>query len=379
MSLFFITFFTLYTALHAYVFIKAWNAFRFRPLTGCIVALVLLFCVFMPLFVRALEQGGQEAIARAFAYAGYMWMGAIFIFFVTSLTIDIVRLCVVIAASLFKVGLPAMVRSNLVLFLVPVAVSVFTVVYGYHEALTIRTERVSVETSKLPAGIGKVTIVQVSDIHLGLVNRQRVLRRVVAVIKQASPDMVVSTGDLVDGQINNIDGLSDMLRDIKPRYGKYAVMGNHEFYAGAGISEDFTRKAGFRMLRNEGVTIDGAMNVAGVDDDAGHGWTGRNPAGEKVLLEGLPRHLFTVFLKHRPVVTSSAQGLFDIQLSGHTHGGQVYPFKYITRMSFPMIAGLYPLKNGSLLYVSRGTGTWGPPIRFLTPPEVTVIEVIRKR
>lgn len=378
MSLFFVTFFTLYTALHAYVFIKAWYAFRFRPVTSCIIALILLFCVFMPLFVRALEQGGQESIARIFAYAGYIWMSAIFIFFATSLVIDIGRLCVIIAASLFKVGLPATMRSNLVLFLIPVAVSVFTVVYGYHEAVSIRTERIRIETSKLPAGIEKVTIVQVSDIHLGLVNRERVLKRVVAAITAAHPDVVVSTGDLVDGQINNINGLSDMLRDIKPRYGKYAIMGNHEFYAGVGVSEDFTRKAGFRMLRNEGITIDGVMNIAGVDD-AGHRSTDRHSPGDRSLLEGLPRHLFTVFLKHRPLVTASSQGIFDIQLSGHTHGGQVYPFKYITRISFPMIAGLYPLKNGSLLYVSRGTGTWGPPIRFLTPPEVTVIEVVRKR
>lgn len=379
MGLFFITFFTLYTALHAYVFIKAWYAFRFRPLTGCVIGFILLFCVFMPLFVRALEQGGQESIARMFAYAGYIWMSAVFIFFIASLAIDIGRLCVIIAASLFKVGLPATVRSNLVLFLVPVAVSVFTVVYGYHEAASIRTERVRVETPKLPAGIEKVTIVQVSDIHLGLVNRERMLERAVAAVREARPDMVVSTGDLVDGQINNINGLSDMLRDIKPRYGKYAIMGNHEFYAGVGVSEDFTRKAGFRMLRNEGITIDGIMNVAGVDDDAARRSSGRHSPGERSLLEGLPRHLFTVFLKHRPVVAGSSQGLFDIQLSGHTHGGQIYPFKYITRISFPMIAGLYPLKNGSLLYVSRGTGTWGPPIRFLTPPEVTVIEVVGKR
>ncbi|HOD76624.1 MAG TPA: metallophosphoesterase, partial [Syntrophorhabdaceae bacterium] len=279
MSLFFVTFFTLYTALHAYVFIKAWYAFRFRPLTGCILALFLVFCVFMPLFVRALEQGGQESIARVFAYAGYIWMSAIFIFFATSLVIDIGRLCVIIASSLFKVGLPATMRSNLVLFLIPVAVSVFTVVYGYHEALSIRTERIRIETSKLPAGIEKVTIVQVSDVHLGLVNRERVLKRVVGAIRTARPDVVVSTGDLVDGQINNINGLSDMLRDIKPRYGKYAIMGNHEFYAGVGVSEDFTRKAGFRMLRNEGITIDGVMNMAGVDD-AGHRSTDRHSPGD---------------------------------------------------------------------------------------------------
>ncbi|HBL24446.1 MAG TPA: metallophosphoesterase, partial [Deltaproteobacteria bacterium] len=192
------------------------------------------------------------------------------------------------------------------------------------------------------------------------------------------PDILVSTGDLVDGQINNLSGLSDLLRDIRPRYGKYAIMGNHEFYAGVGISEDFARKAGFKMLRQEAVTPHGIVNIAGIDDN-GHRTGVRVSAAEKPLLEGLPRNLFTVFLKHRPLVENSSIGLFDIQLSGHTHGGQVFPFRYVTRISFPMISGLYPLEKDSVLYVSRGTGTWGPPIRFLTPPEVTVIEIIRKK
>ena len=99
---------------------------------------------------------------------------------------------------------------------------------------------------------------------------------------------------------------------------------------------------------------------------------------KKELLEKVPRHLFTVFLKHRPEVDPEVLGLFDLQLSGHTHGGQVYPFRYVAQISFPMVAGLYELDDDTVLYVSRGTGTWGPPIRFLTPPEVTVFEIIRK-
>ena len=376
--MFFIAFFTLYAALHAYIFIKARYAFRFRPLTGCVIAFLLFLGLFMPMIVRSLEQGGLESIARALAYAGYIWMSTVFIFFVISLAIDIGRFFLIIASSVFKMSLPSVLRSGLFLFLVPLAASISIVSYGYHEALTIRTERVGIETTRLPPGVEKLTIVQISDVHLGLVCREDRLRRVVKAIEEANPDMVVSTGDLVDGQINNISGLSDMLRQIRPRYGKYAIMGNHEFYAGIGVSEDFTRKAGFRMLRQEAITIDGVMNLAGVDD-GGHRSGGFVSSRERPLLEALPRHLFTVFLKHRPFVEGSSLGLFDIQLSGHTHGGQIYPFKYVTQISFPMVAGLYLLEKNSMLYVSRGTGTWGPPIRFLAPPEVTVIEVTRKK
>ncbi len=378
MTIFLLTFFTLYAALHTYIFIKAWYAFHFRLMPGCFIALFFLFCCFAPMIVRSLEQGGQEALARGLAYTGYIWMSVVFIFFALSLGIDIVRFFVMIASSIFKVALPRAIHSNLVLFLVPVVAAISVVGYGYHEALSIRTERVGIETDKLPAGVEKLTIVQVSDIHLGLVNRDGMLKRVVAVIKKADPDILVSTGDLVDGQLNNLNGLSDMLSKIKPRYGKYAIMGNHEFYAGVGVSEDFTRKAGFRMLRQKAVTVEGIINIAGIDDAVR--WSrSRSPSGETSLLQGLPRNLFTVFLKHRPDVENSSVGLFDIQLSGHTHGGQIFPFGYVTRITFPRLAGLYPLEKGSVLYVSRGTGTWGPPIRFLTPPEVTVIEIIKKR
>lgn len=374
--MFFVIFFSLYTALHIYVFIKAWNAFRFNLLTGGVIAFFFLVCLFMPLLVRTFEHGGNEGAARVLAYSGYIWMCAIFIFFVISVSIDISRLCIIIFSSIAKINLPYTIHSGLVFFLVSAVASIAITAYGYHEAKTIRTERIGIETPKLPAGVDRLTIVQISDVHLGLINKDERLKRVVSMIKKIDPDIVVSTGDLVDGQTNTLDGLSDILAEIKPRYGKYAIMGNHEFYAGVRVSEDFVRKAGFTMLRQKGVTIENIVNIVGVDDI--HHTGRRNPVSHKEVLEKVPRGVFTVFLKHRPLVDKELLDLFDIQLSGHTHGGQVYPFRYVTQVSFPMLAGLYPLDDDTVLYVSRGTGTWGPPIRFLTPPEITVLEIVRK-
>lgn len=374
--MFFVVFFTLYAALHAYVFIKTWNAFRFSLVTGCVVAFVFLLCVFMPLLVRSFEHGGHEGVARVLAYGAYTWMCTIFIFFIVAVAMDISRLCIIIFSSIAKINLPHTIHSGLVFFLVSAVASVAITVYGYHEARAIRTERIGIETSKLPPGIDRLTIVQISDMHLGLINKDVQLRRAAEIINEIGPDMLVSTGDLVDGQINTLDGLSDILKDIKAPYGKYAIMGNHEFYAGVGVSEDFTRKAGFVMLRQEAVTVRNMVNIVGVDDTGRWGRPGSTP--EKELLEKVPRNLFTVFLKHRPEVDAELLGLFDLQLSGHTHGGQIYPFRYIVQISFPMVAGLYELDGDTVLYVSRGTGTWGPPIRFLTPPEITVFEIIRK-
>lgn len=378
MSWFFIVFFSLYAALHAYVFVKAWNAFHFRVVTGAIIALVFFFCLFAPMMVRTLEQGGQESLARIIAYAGYIWMSAIFVFFVISLSIDILRFFIIIISSIAKIHLPHIVHSSMILFLMSAIASAGITTYGYYEARSIRIERIGIETSKLPTGIDRFTIVQISDVHLGLVNRDKRLLSFIKDIQKIDPDVVVSTGDLVDGQLNSLNGLSAILNTINPRYGKYAVMGNHEFYAGVGVSENFTRKSGFILLRQKAVTVGNAINLVGVDDE-GHLAPSVNQSSEKDLFRQVPSNLFTVFLKHRPVVDPSTLGLFDIQLSGHTHGGQIFPFRYITRMSFPYVAGLYPLTDDAVLYVSRGTGTWGPPIRFLTPPEITVIEIIRKQ
>ncbi|MEK6776566.1 MAG: hypothetical protein AABY87_06780 [bacterium] len=178
--------------------------------------------------------------------------------------------------------------------------------------------------------------------------------------------------------MDNLDGLSELMAGIRPRYGKFAVMGNHEYYAGIGQTLDFTRKAGFTMLRDEGVSAGCGISIAGVDDPAGRRYGLKDQVSEKALLQGLPHGPFTLLLKHRPVVDQGSVGLFDLQLSGHVHKGQIFPFNLIAWFYYPLRAGESVLGNGSHLYVSRGSGTWGPPIRFLAPPEITVIELVHE-
>jgi predicted MPP superfamily phosphohydrolase len=185
------------------------------------------------------------------------------------------------------------------------------------------------------------------------------------------------TGDLVDAQINHLPGLAGMLRDVTAKYGKYAIMGNHEYYAGPETSRAFIRECGLTLLRDD-VAATGPITIVGVDDRTAVQLHVGHPSSEKELLSGLPRDKFILFLKHQPRIDPNTIGLFDLQLSGHTHKGQIFPFTLLTRMAFPLNAGDYDLGKGSLLHVSRGTGTWGPPIRFLARPEVTIIELVRK-
>lgn len=159
------------------------------------------------------------------------------------------------------------------------------------------------------------------------------------------------------------------------KYGKFAVTGNHEFYAGLDRALAFTEKAGFTILRGEGITVSNALNVAGVDDPARGSYSPERTVSERALLAKLPQDKFTLFLKHQPVISSESLGMFDLQLSGHTHKGQIFPFNLVTKLYYRTHAGLSKVKGNALLYVSRGSGTWGPPVRFLSPPVVTVIDI----
>jgi uncharacterized protein len=262
---------------------------------------------------------------------------------------------------------------------VPLVLSLALATYGYFDALHVRAERLVVETERLPAGMERFRICQISDVHLGLIVREKRLAGMLDIVKRENPDLLVSTGDLVDGQLDHLSLLTAQLREIRPAYGKFAVTGNHEFIAGIDKSLAFTRDAGFDILRGEARDIGGFLTIAGVDDPAGQGFRLRGQEnGEGELLASLPRDRFILFLKHRPTFEDTTRGLFDLQLSGHTHRGQIFPFSLIVGLYFPMGSGLHDLGN-SHVYVSRGSGTWGPPIRFLAPPEVTVIDLVRSK
>jgi uncharacterized protein len=375
MSLILVLFFLLYSLMHFYVCLKTRYVYRFGIKTGIFFAVFMTAMVFTPVTVRLSEKAGYEYFARFMAYTGYIWMAALFLFFSFSLFIDFCRLCIYVVGRISKINFSHVLHAYKCFFVVPLICSLSIVVYGYYEAGQIKTERLVIKTDKIPEEIKKLKIVQISDIHLGLIVRQESLGKITAEIRRIKPDILVSTGDIVDGQIDHLNGLIDPLKSINPPYGKYAVTGNHEFYAGIEESLEFMRKAGFIVLRGRSVIAGGIINIAGVDDAV------RMPfkyveISDNVLLSGLPKGLFTVLLKHKPIVDRAAIGLFNLQLSGHTHKGQIFPFNFITKLFFPMYNGFFKLSDFSYLYVSRGSGTWGPPIRFLAPPEITVIELV---
>ena len=378
MILFLLIYLSIYGGIHLYAFLKLKRGFALGLPAYPILAIFMILMVVAPIVVRISERHGHEALARGLAYIGFTWMGLIFIFISASFFFDIYRLLHFLARMLTQRPLADFTLSLRNFCTLAILFSFAVMIYGYFEALHIRTEHVTVKTCKIPEKIGRFRVVQISDVHLGLIVGESRLKRILRQVRDARPDILVSTGDLVDGQMDDLEMLTDMFQKIPATYGKFAVTGNHEFYAGIDRALAFTEKAGFTVLRGEGLTVSNFLNVAGVDDSTRKRYGPDREASEKALLEKMPREKFTLFLKHQPVISRESLGMFDLQLSGHTHKGQIFPFNLVTKIFYRMHTGLSKVDGNALLYVSRGSGTWGPPVRFLSPPEVTVIDITYK-
>lgn len=372
----FIFFYTIYGAAHFYAFLKIKSVFHISTLQGVFLGLFLLFMTFSPSIIHSYSLRNSETLPRVFAYFGYIWMALLVFFISTSVIFDLYNLIVRLSGFILQKDLNRIVISPILAFFIPVFLSIGFNIYGYFEAKDLQVERLAVETTKLPEGVNKLTIVQISDLHLGTFIRGKALNKVIKEIENVKPDIIVSTGDFLNAEVNHIDYLAGELKKVRTKLGKFAVTGNHEFYAGITNSLEFMQAAGFTILRGEGITVKNLINIAGVDDPT---WESMNPSGttpEKEILSKLPSDIFTLLLKHRPDIDKKSLGFFDLQLSGHTHKGQIFPINLATMFLYQPHAGYKDLPKGSAIYVSRGAGTAGPPVRFLSPPEVTIIEIV---
>ncbi|MET9807892.1 metallophosphoesterase [Streptomyces halstedii] len=252
-----------------------------------------------------------------------------------------------------------------------------TVGYGTYGVLRgPRVKRITVPLARLPRSAHGFRIAVVSDIHLGPILGRAHTRRIVDTINATSPDLVAVVGDLVDGTVADLGTAAEPLAGLEARHGSYFVTGNHEYFSGAAEWVDHVRELGLRPLENARVEIAG-FDLAGVNDVAGES-EGQGPDFAAALGDR-DRSRASVLLAHQPVVIDDAvaHGV-DLQLSGHTHGGQLWPGNLLAELANPTVAGLERYGD-TQLYVSRGAGAWGPPVRVGAPSDITVVELASKR
>ncbi|MDP5314220.1 metallophosphoesterase [Streptomyces poriferorum] len=239
-----------------------------------------------------------------------------------------------------------------------------------------RVKRVAVPLARLPRSAHGFRIAVVSDIHLGPVLGRAHTQRIVDAVNRTQPDLIAVVGDLVDGSVEDLGPAAEPLAGLRSRHGAFFVTGNHEYYSGAAEWVDHVRELGLHPLENSRVEIDG-FDLAGVNDIAGES-EGQGPDFGRALGDR-DRTRAAVLMAHQPVVIDEAvEHGVDLQLSGHTHGGQLWPGNYIAELSNPTVAGLERYGD-TQLYVTRGAGAWGPPVRVGAPSDITVVELASRR
>ncbi|MDX2543977.1 metallophosphoesterase [Streptomyces sp. WI04-05B] len=257
------------------------------------------------------------------------------------------------------------------------AVAAGTVGYGTYGVLRgPRVKRVTVPLAKLPRGAHGFRISVVSDIHLGPVLGRGFAQKVVDTINSTQPDLIAVVGDLVDGSVKDLGPAAAPLAQLRARHGAFFVTGNHEYFSGAQQWVDEVRRLGLRPLENARVELP-AFDLAGVNDIAGES-EGQGPDFTKALGDRDTSRA-SVLLAHQPVqIHDAVEHGVDLQLSGHTHGGQLWPGNFVADLANPTLAGLERYGD-TQLYVSRGAGAWGPPTRVGAPSDITVVELASRQ
>ncbi|MFD7028510.1 metallophosphoesterase [Streptomyces sp. NPDC059917] len=255
-----------------------------------------------------------------------------------------------------------------------VAAATATVGHGTYGVLRgPKVKRVTVPLAKLPRAAHGFRIAVVSDVHLGPILGRAHTTRIVEAVNATQPDLIAIVGDLVDGSVHDLGSAAEPLARLRARHGSFFVTGNHEYFSGAQQWVDHVRELGLHPLENARQELP-YFDLAGVNDVAGES-EGHGPDFDRALGGRDRDHRTAVLLAHQPIVIHDAvrHGV-DLQLSGHTHGGQLWPGNYLAELANPTVAGLERYGD-TQLYVSRGAGAWGPPVRVGAPSDITVVQL----
>ena len=389
----------LMAALHAYVGWRVVPGLDGYPLgQWMMVALLVLSPALIPLGVlggRVVRQPWADRVS----WVGLLLMGLFSSLFVLTLMRDLALALLWLAGLLVPLGWPLGAITVATAEAVPVLALLVTVIGFLNARRTPALVRVDVPIKALPAALHGFTMAQISDIHIGPTIKGAYLQRIVDRVNSVQADMVAITGDLVDGRVSDLAAQVAPLAGLMSRHGTFFVTGNHEYYSGAHAWIKELRSLGLTVLMNEHVVLhhgsaarsgvnsrpeaqDDLLEVAplvlaGVTDYNAHQFDPSHKSDPQLALEGAPPFAAVrVLLAHQPrSAEAAALAGFDLQLSGHTHGGQFFPWNHFVRFQQPFTAGLHKLHE-LWVYTSRGTGYWGPPKRFGAPSEITVLKLV---
>ena len=348
------------------------------PALGVVAVWLILSAALLPqgLFSR---HARHRVVSDALVWAGSIAIGSFSSLFVLTVLRDVLLL----GAAAVELWIPnpqalAQLHAWSVVA-VPVLAALLTLVGFFNARRRAVVRSVDVSIAGLPIALHGFSIAQISDVHIGPTIRRRYVGAIVDAVNALEADMIAITGDLVDGSVAQLSQHTEPLARLSARHGSYFVTGNHEYYSGVAGWVSELRRLGLRVLMNEHVVLDHegeSVVVAGVTDYGAHHYDPSHRSDPAASVVGAPEAAVRLLLAHQPRSAFGAEAAgFHLQLSGHTHGGQFWPWNFFVRMQQPFTSGLRRL--GKLwVYTSRGTGYWGPPKRVGAPSEITHLRLV---
>ena len=395
--LFFIIFFFISALLAAYMTLRLFSQTAFRPIWKIAIALAIVFILFLPVFGIILRRSGfYNSAVHLLVWIGDLGIGFLSFVFTYGVIRDLMGLPVgafnKIKSIISRSGRKKVASSTSVenpsrrAFLINsmnygiLAAAALSTGYGIEEARrTPAIKEMPIVMPHLPYEFDGFRIVQITDLHVGPTFGRSCVEEIVAVVNSLEADIVALTGDLVDGTVDQLADDVAPLKQIRSAMGNYFVTGNHEYYSGVieWIAE--IKRLGFSVMLNEHriITRDGAsLLLAGVTDYSGGNFLASHRSDPQKALQAAPETIIKILLAHQPKsIFGAARAGCNFQISGHTHGGQFFPWNFVIGLLQPYVSGLHTYRNPQI-YVSRGTGYWGPPVRLGSPSEITLIKLV---
>jgi predicted MPP superfamily phosphohydrolase len=394
--LFFIIFFALSALLAAYMTMRLFSRVGFRPIWKIAIASAIVVILFLPVFGIILQRSGfYNSAIHLLAWTGDLGIGFLSFVFTYVVIRDLMWLPVgafnKIKARILK-SVQKKAASNPVEnpsrrgFLINsmnygiLAAAALSTGYGIVQAKkTPAVKELPVALPHLPQEFEGFRIVQITDLHVSPTFDRCCVEEIVAIVNSLEADIVALTGDLVDGTVDQIAYDVAPLKQIRSALGNYFVTGNHEYYSGVLEWIPEIEQLGFSVLLNEHRIITrgrAGLLLAGVTDYSGGNFLASHRSDPLKALQAAPETIIKILLAHQPKsIFGAARAGYDFQISGHTHGGQFFPWNFVIGLLQPYVSGLHTYKN-TQIYVSRGTGYWGPPVRVGSPSEITLIQLV---
>ena len=368
---------TFYALVNLYIFKHGFNALPAGSSIRTYYAIIFAFLFISYIAGRILERFHLFRIAKIFIITGSFWLAAMAYFFFMVLIIDIIRLFIIVFHFIPSIISEDYQTTKLILLIGAISINFILILSGHLIALNPKVNVLYLKINKPFNNMNELNIVAVSDIHIGTLIAKRRVARLAKRINALKPDIVLFVGDVIDEVLTHVVyyNMGEPLKTISAPLGVYAVTGNHEYIGGGEEAVAYLQTLNIRVLRDETVKIKDAFYIIGREDRDKLRFAGEKRMDIASLMKDVDLTLPTILLDHQPFhLHEAAEHNIDLQLSGHTHHGQLFPFNLITKKIYEVSCGYKRIK-GTHFYVSNGYGTWGPPVRLFKRPEIVNIKL----